>query len=249
MTVVWLIGVVVGLAIAVAASRSALDSATAVGRILGLSPFVLGMTVVAIGTDLPEIANSIVSSATGHGDLNVGNSIGSVVTQSTLVLGLLALTGRLRSTQRFVITTGSLTVLALLIGAMAIADEHLGRADALLLIATWLVGTFIIQRPTPEERSAEREVQRAAEAARIDGAAPEHHEPSTADGSLQRQVYRTIGFLVVVGAGAALAVECFTRAAQDFGVPEYLLSFFVLAAGHLAARARRRCPGAAAGRR
>ncbi len=215
MTAVWLVGVAVGLSIAIIASRHALDAASDVGRMLGLSPFVLGMTVVAIGTDLPEMANSLVSSATGHGDLNVGDSIGSVVTQSTLVLGILAMSGRLRTSQRFVVTAGSLTVLALLIGAMVIGDGMFSRTDSLLLIATWLVGTFIIQRPTPQER-LEKQSRTEVAPARDD---------------LRRQIYRTIGFLLLVGAGASLAVESFTRAAEAFGVPEYLLSFFVLAAG------------------
>ncbi|MEZ5375059.1 MAG: hypothetical protein R2733_01010 [Acidimicrobiales bacterium] len=236
MTVLWIVGVVTGLTVAIIASRHALDAASEVGRLLGLSPFVLGMTVVAIGTDLPEIANSIVSSATGHGDLNIGDSIGSVVTQSTLVLGVLAMSGRLETERRFVVTTGSLTVLALLIGAMVIDDEFLSRVDALLLIATWLVGTFIIQRPTPDERRIRSEGD----------------TPRPPGDVLRRELRRTVMFLLIVGAGAALAVECFTRAASAFGVPEYLLSFFVLAAGTslpelvVDARALRRGEGALA---
>ena len=59
---------------------------------------------MAIGTDLPEMANSIIASATGHGEINVGDSIGSVVTQATVVIGLLCLTGQLTSPRRFVVT-------------------------------------------------------------------------------------------------------------------------------------------------
>lgn len=214
MIVVWLMGVVVGLVIAIMASRRALDAASEVGRGLGLSPFVLGVTIIAVGTDLPEIANSIVSSSTGHGDINVGNSVGSVVTQSTLVLGALCVVGGLKSTRRFVITTGSLTVLALLIGASLFADGQFNRSDGALLVATWLVGTFIIQRPTPRQRA-------------------EGSGRPLADKSvhMRRSIQRTVLFLALVGVGATIAVESFTRAAEQFGVPEYLLSFFVLAAG------------------
>ncbi len=205
---VWVLGVVFGLTVAVLASRVALDAASALGRALGLSPFVIGVTIMAIGTDLPEMANSIVASGTDHGEINVGDSIGSVVTQATVVLGLLCLTGKLTSPRRFVITTGSLTVLALLIGAVLIGDNELSHADGALLIAVWLTGTLIIQRPTAKEKRPQRSAQ--------------HLGPD---------IWRTIAALVMVGAGATLAVESFARAATEFGMPEYLLSFFVLAAG------------------
>lgn len=63
-----------------------------------IPPFVIGITLASIGTDLPEIANSIVASVTGHGDLNVGDAIGSATVQATLVHGLLPMiAGRSRS--------------------------------------------------------------------------------------------------------------------------------------------------------
>jgi len=89
MILFWILAAVAGLSLAVWSSGRTLDSAVSLARRLGLSPFIIGMTIIAIGGDLPEIANSITASAQGHGDLNVGDSIGSVVTQLTLVAGLL----------------------------------------------------------------------------------------------------------------------------------------------------------------
>lgn len=65
MLIVWTLGVVVGLTLAVAASRRALAEAADLGAAVGLSPFAIGMTIVAVGTDLPEVANSIVACASG----------------------------------------------------------------------------------------------------------------------------------------------------------------------------------------
>ena len=204
----WLTGVATGLLVAIWASRHALDAAVKLGAHLGLSSFVIGVTVVAVGTDLPEIANSIIASARGHGDLNVGNSIGSVVTQATVVLGALCFVGRLESTRRFVVTVGVMTILALLTGALLFSDGRFSRADGALLLAFWVGGTFIIQRPTPREDIG------AVEAGRT-----------------RRLVGQALLFLALVGVGATVAVESFTRVAEDLGAPEYLLSFFVLAAG------------------
>ncbi len=208
MTVLWAFGVAAGLLLAIWASRRALDAAVLLGARLGLSSFVIGVTIVAVGTDLPEVANSIIASFSGHGDLNVGDSIGSVVTQSTIVLGILCFVGHLESSRRFIITVGVLTVLAILTGAVLFSDGQFGRADGALLVGFWIGGTFIIQRPT--ERVAVPREERV---------------------ELGGLLGRTVAFLVLVGVGATLAVESFTRAAEDLGVPEYLLSFFVLAAG------------------
>lgn len=208
MVVVWFVGVVIGLAFAIWASRRALDAAVELGTKLGLSSFVIGVTIVAVGTDLPEVANSIIASARDHGDVNVGNAIGSVVTQSTIVIGVLCFVGRLESTRRFIVTVGAMTVLALLTGAVLWSDGQFGRADGALLFAFWVAGTFIIQRP------AARHQQRARE-----------------EGDFGKLVVRTVYYLAMVGVGATIAVESFTRGAESLGVPEYLLSFFVLAAG------------------
>ena len=178
------------------------------GAHLGLSAFVIGVTIVAVGTDLPEVANSIIASARDHGDLNVGDSTGSVVTQLTAVLGVLCFVRGLESTRRFILTVGVMTVLSLLTAAVLFADGRFNRADGALLVAFWLGGTFIIQRPT------ERIVR-----------------PAKEPGVTRQLVGRTLFFLSLVGLGATVAVESFTRAAEALGAPEYLLSFFVLAAG------------------
>ena len=125
--------------------------------------------------DLPEIANSIIASATGHGEINVGDSVGSAVTQATVVLGLLCLTGQLVSPRRFVITTGSLTVLALMVGAVLMNDNKLSHTDGALLVGIWITGTLIIQKPS---------------------AAPEPDEAT--DSLVKRGILRTVAALAAV---------------------------------------------------
>ena len=209
MVVVWAFGVVAGLALAIWASQRALDAAVDLGTRLGLSSFVIGVTILAVGTDLPEIANSIVASARDHGDVNTGNATGSVVTQSTLVLGVLCFVGRLESTRRYIVSISMMTLLALLTGAVLWSDESFSRADGALLVAFWIAGTFIIQRPSRRLQEDRRE----------------------RGSGLRPLMIRTIFFLALVGVGSTIAVESFTLGAESLGVPEYLLSFFVLAAG------------------
>src|ERR671915_1367792 len=77
-----------GLAVALVASDRAVAYTRALAAALGAPTFIVGVVLVAIGTDLPEIANSIAAHVEGEGDVNVGDSVGSTLTQYTLVLGL-----------------------------------------------------------------------------------------------------------------------------------------------------------------
>ena len=58
---------------------------------IGVSPFVIGVTVVGFGTSAPELAASIASATSGHGEIAVGNVIGSNIMNIALVLGLTAM--------------------------------------------------------------------------------------------------------------------------------------------------------------
>ena len=97
----------------VLASRRAVGSATDLAAGTQIPPFFVGITLLAVGTDLPEIASSIAASVSGHGDVAIGDAMGSVVTQSTLVLGLLPLlAGTLLVPRRGIGWTGAFTVVA-----------------------------------------------------------------------------------------------------------------------------------------
>lgn len=204
----WIAGVVGGLVVAVVASNRAVTNAVGLAAHLGASPFVIGVTVLAVGTDLPEIANSIWSSATDRGDLNVGDSVGSVITQLTLALGATCLVGQIVASRRRVLVAGSLIVGALALGALLVLDEQVTRVEAGSLLLVWVVGTIVLATegaPSPTVLVTERGVARS--------------------------IVVLLASLAVVGAGAWIAVESFARLAEDIGVPEYLASFFLLALG------------------
>ncbi len=89
--VVNLIAILIGLALLVLGARWLVEGATAVARWLQVSELVVGLTVVAVGTSLPEIATSLVASIRGQRDIAVGNVVGSNIFNLLLVLGVCAL--------------------------------------------------------------------------------------------------------------------------------------------------------------
>ena len=86
-TLLWLGAVIVGLVVTVTGSKSAVTDATTLARGTRLPPFFVGMTLLALGTDLPEIANSVVASYTDNGDVNVGDSVGSTISALLTISG------------------------------------------------------------------------------------------------------------------------------------------------------------------
>lgn len=209
--IAWMAALLASLGIVMMASRAAVEHATRLATGLRVPPFLVGIGLMAVGTDLPEIANSIASCLAGHGDLNVGDSIGSAVTQATLILGLLPFVGgAMVVNPGRVRTVGMLTVAAIAFGALLAMDGHLGRLDGALLVASWLAALAIVLRLAPP---------------------PSEPVLPIAPGRPWRHLMLALAGLLVVGAAAAVAVLAFVQLSHIFGVPEYLASFFVAAIG------------------
>ena len=203
--------IVVGLALAVFASRRAVTHASALSFGLRIPPFLIGITLVAIGTDLPEIANSIAASISGNGDLNIGDSVGSAATQITLILGIAPLAGRaFTAGGRRVVWVGALTAVALGIGAFLFSDGYLGRRDAVILLAFWLAANLIVWR------------------VRSPGSEPVMAVPTR--GKAQH-LAAALTYLALVGIGATTAVLAFAQVSAVLGVPQYIIAFFVASIG------------------
>jgi cation:H+ antiporter len=214
MIVLWMFGLVLGVAVAAGSSRRAVGAALETSESLGISAGFVGLSIMAVGTDLPEIANSIIASLSDHGDLNVGDSTGSALTQITLVLALLILVAGLsfdldRGGQKVAVSTGLMTTGALVMLAVMLSDGTLSRLDGSILVATWIVSLVWMERRN-----------------RQDGRAPR-----VPDDRVGRAVMRTIGWLSLVGLAATVIVRSFIEITDALGVPEFLASSIVLALG------------------
>ena len=85
---------VVSLIVLLYASDKFVDSAEKIGLSLGISPFIIGVTIIAFGTSLPEMATSIAAVYSGTSEIVVANVIGSNITNILLVLGITAYVGK-----------------------------------------------------------------------------------------------------------------------------------------------------------
>jgi len=209
--ILWVGLLAVGLAAAILGSNRAVTFASNIAYSFPVSPFIIGAVIVAIGTDLPEIANSFIGALRDQGDFAAGNATGSAITQMTLVLGILPLVGgTIAIGPGRIALPGSLMVGGMLLGAAFGADNQLTRLEGLVLLAFWIVSTVLIYRRTP-----------------VAG------EPSmVAYGQgLGRSVAGLLVSLAVVGAGATAAVAAFLEIAERLDAPVFMVSFFAASFG------------------
>ncbi len=82
---------VIALIVLLKASDWFIDSAEEIGLSLGISPFIIGVTIIAFGTSLPELATSVASVFAGNSEIVIANVVGSNITNIALVLGLVAI--------------------------------------------------------------------------------------------------------------------------------------------------------------
>lgn len=106
-TKVWklIIGLVLGLVIVVWGSNIAVDAATALAKIIGLSDRFIGLTIVALGTSLPELVTSVTAARKGNADIAIGNIVGSNIFNILFVIGTSALIIPVAFEPNFVIDT------------------------------------------------------------------------------------------------------------------------------------------------
>ncbi len=208
---------IIGIALMTYSSDKAVEHSVKIASALRVSPLVIGLVLVSIGTDLPEIVNSIISCAVGHADIELGDSLGSVLTQMTLVIGLLPfLGGKFKVKRKEVLAIGAFEVVALML-AVSIAEKgYFTRINALFLVASWPIFILLTRSITAKgAEEKEYEIEYSNES-------PVHH--------LRDWIIAISGF-VGVAIGAYAVVQSVISLSAFFHISEYIISFFVVAIG------------------
>ena len=141
--------IVAGLVMILVGSDWLVDGASGIARKYGISEFIIGMTIVGIGTSMPELVASVISAIGGHGDMAVGNVTGSNICNVLLILGVTALISPIRYTKSnvrkdipFAIGV-SLFLLLVLYNGFGLTGEMgmpgISRIDALFLLLVFVV--------------------------------------------------------------------------------------------------------------
>lgn len=192
------------------------DSAAALAQRLGVSPLVVGLTVVAMGTSVPEFGVTLVAAFQNQSSISVGNIVGSNIFNLGFILGSAALlvaipTDALLVWRDAVVLVASTLILYVLVGI----DLTLDALDGALLV-TLLVGYLAL---------VWRGRRLGTSSGLDDGELP---GPATHPG---REALMLLIGLVVVGTASHFLVGSATALARSFGVSEWVIAVTVVAAG------------------
>jgi len=211
MPLVEVVVMVCGFGLMVFSSQRAVAAAQTLAVRARVPPFLLGFSLLAFGTDMPEMANSVVSSLTDHGDINVGDSVGSAATQVTLVLGILGIWfGPLKLPDTSMSRTAGFTAVAMAALMMVLSDGHFGRVDALVMFGIWAVGSAAIYRmagpPSPAKLIEDQPTR----------------FPLIAE---------VIGSFAGLGLAAVASLWAVVQIAERLEIPEFVVGFFLASLG------------------
>ncbi len=186
------------------------------GRKLGMSPLVIGLTIVSCGTSSPELAASLAAVLAGLPAIAVGNVIGSNIANLALVLGLTALVWPLKSSPRVLGRDTMVMLGASLCLFVVVRDNLVSRYEGALLLAAMIGYVGLLLTRGRKERAIARDLERAV--------------PTTRASALLSLVL-ILGGTGLLILGARLLVAGAVGIAEALGVSERVVGLTVVAFG------------------
>ena len=213
------IALIVGLMILMWSADHFVNSSAATARNFGMSPMLIGLTIVAIGTSAPEVLVSLMAALSGFGDLAVGNAVGSNIANVGIVLGLTLLIAPIRVNPRLMSKELPLLVGITVISGAVIYDNLINFLDGILLITALVITMVLIHYWQKQPSDAAFSTIGEEEEAEI---------PEMKQG---KATLILIGSLLLLLGSSRVLVWSATTIAQYFGVSELTIGLTVIAIG------------------
>lgn len=209
---------IAGLLLILFGANYLVDGSSSIAKKFGLSEFIIGLTIVGIGTSTPEMVVSFLSSFQGKADMAIGNIVGSNIFNTMLILGVTALISPLMITKSNlrkdiplnIIVTVLLIILGMNQTLFGFGENQLSRLDGALLLAVfawYLWSSFKSDSADDEEDSQTKEY------------------------SVLISIFLILGGLAGLIIGGKLFVNSATELAKMFGVSDKFIAITVMAAG------------------
>lgn len=210
---------IAGLLLILLGANYLVDGSSSIARRFGLSEFVIGLTIVGIGTSTPEMVVSFLSAFQGKADMAIGNIVGSNIFNTMLILGVTALIAPLTITRsnlkRDIPLNIGVTVLLILLGMSGTifrtGTDMLSRVDGIILLAVFAWYMWTSFRNDSADSSEESEESKTY--------------------SIGISALMIAGGLAALVFGGRLFVNAATEIAKGFGVSDKFIAVTVLAAG------------------
>lgn len=208
--------IVVGIALVLWGADRLTDGAVAVAEKMKMPQIVIGLTIVAMGTSMPEFCVSLISALKGTSDLAVGNIVGSNIFNALLIVGVSALVAPMTIMKTTVRKDIPFALVASALLLIMCLDEDISRLDAGILFVMFLIFMYMTLK------GAKKQGADAEEAIEGEGKKPMATWLSV--------VWILVGLLCLIG-GSNLFVEGATAVATNLGVSEAVIGLTIVAGG------------------
>ena len=147
---------IAGLVILIFGADLLVRGASRLAAAFGVSPLVIGLTIVAIGTASPEIAVSLQAAVNGQGDLTLGNVLGSNIFNILFILGITAMIAPIVIAEQLIRKDAPIMLGVSLLALGLASDHNIGFVDGVILLFFMVVYIVFALR---QSRSESKEVQ------------------------------------------------------------------------------------------
>jgi cation:H+ antiporter len=220
MTITTILFLILGLVLLVAGAEFLVRGASRLATAIGISPLVVGLTVVAFGTSTPELSVSVMSAYAGQADLALGNVVGSNIFNVLVILGLAALIVPLVVAQQLIRFDVPVMIGVSLLLMLLSLDGNIGRLDGILLFSGVVAYTIFLIRLSRRESNLEVKAEYEQEFGAKEQA-----------GGWWKNIGLMVAGLAALMLGSKWLVDSAVSIAQSFGVSELVIGLTIVAAG------------------
>jgi cation:H+ antiporter len=211
---------IAGLILLIAGAEFLVRGSSKIAAFLGISPLVIGLTVVALGTSSPEIAVSISSAINNQPDIVIGNVVGSNIFNILVVLGISSLIAPVIVAQKLVRIEVPLLIAISLAVIVFSSDRFIGRLEGIILLTGAFAYTYFLIK---ESRNEKNEIL-------------EEYEKEFSLKKDKSSHYILNGIFIIAGLamlvfGSNLLVDSAVTISRYFGLSELIIGLTVIAAG------------------
>jgi cation:H+ antiporter len=212
---------ILGLVLLTVGAEFMVRGAAKLAGAFGISPLVVGLTIVAYGTSTPELAVSVQSAYVGKGDIALGNVVGSNIFNVLFILGLSALVAPLIVSFQLVRLDVPLMIASSILMTLMALDGTIGRADGVILLALLITYTvWSIRQSRKEQKEIEAEYEKEF------GVAKEKEKVNIA----LQIIFILVGLGLLV-LGSQWLVDGAVAIARGLHVSELIIGLTIIAAG------------------
>ncbi len=211
--------IVIGVVLVLWGADRLTDGAVGIATRLNIPQIVIGLTIVAMGTSMPEFCVSLVSALKGTADLAVGNVVGSNVFNALLIVGVTALVAPMTILRQTVRKDIPFALVASMLLVLMCLDGTLSRIDALVLLALFGFFMYVTLQAGLSAKKADKQA-----------ASDEPAEAQAPMSWLRASLFIIIGLGCLIG-GSNLFVGGATAVATELGISDAVVGLTVVAMG------------------